>query len=85
MSLGLIGWYGHTNYCDERILYCIRRFFSDYELFVSTGWDDAGNRQIPNCSRISCGCLHMYSFLGGITRNENSLNLLKNFTERGIK
>jgi len=41
MKLGLIGWYGHYNYGDERILYCIKRFFSGYDFLITGGWDDA--------------------------------------------
>lgn len=41
MRLGLIGWYGHDNYGDERILYCIRRYFSGYDFCVAGSWEDA--------------------------------------------
>jgi polysaccharide pyruvyl transferase WcaK-like protein len=41
MQIGLIGWYGQGNAGDERILYCIRRFFQDHDLFVTTAWQDA--------------------------------------------
>ena len=42
-------------------------------------------REIPNCPRMFCWCLHMYSFLEGFQRNEKSLNPLKNYTEQAIK
>ena len=42
-------------------------------------------REIPNCPRVFCWCLHMYSFIEGFKRNEKSLNLLKNYTEQAIK
>lgn len=34
MRIGLIGWYGHDNAGDERILHCLTRLFDDQELFV---------------------------------------------------
>lgn len=57
MRLGLIGWYDHANYGDERMLYCIKRFFSGYEFFITRGWDDARMRlnEINKCDYILIG------------------------------
>jgi polysaccharide pyruvyl transferase WcaK-like protein len=41
MKIGLIGWYGHENAGDERILYCLKRFFEGHEFFVTNSFDDA--------------------------------------------
>ena len=57
MKLGLIGWYGHDNYGDERMLYCIKRFFPDYEFFITSGWDDARRKidELNKCNYILIG------------------------------
>lgn len=41
MKIGIIGWYGHRNFGDERILYCLSRQLADHELFVAGGWGEA--------------------------------------------
>ncbi|MGQ9652148.1 MAG: polysaccharide pyruvyl transferase family protein [Phycisphaerae bacterium] len=41
MRIGLIGWYGHENAGDERILYCLKRFFVDHDLYVTGWYEDA--------------------------------------------
>ncbi len=41
MKIGLIGWYGHNNEGDERILYCLKKFFGEHEIFVAEAYDDA--------------------------------------------
>jgi len=38
VKIGLIGWYGHENYGDERIRYCIQRFFSQEHFHVVNGF-----------------------------------------------
>lgn len=53
--MGLIGWYGHSNYGDERILYCIKKFFSDHELFVTSGWDKRRIDELNQCDYILIG------------------------------
>jgi polysaccharide pyruvyl transferase WcaK-like protein len=57
MKLGLIGWYGHSNYGDERILYCIKRFFLDHDFFITSGWDDARLKinELNKCDYILIG------------------------------
>lgn len=57
MRLGLIGWYGHSNYGDERILYCIKRFFSDCDFLITGGWNDAKRRinELNQCDYILIG------------------------------
>lgn len=41
MRIGIIGWYGHSNYGDERILHCLKQSLPGHELFVVGGWEDA--------------------------------------------
>ena len=57
MRLGLIGWYGHKNVGDERILYCIKRFFSNYEFYITSGWQDAKYKinELNKCDYILIG------------------------------
>lgn len=45
MRIGLIGWYGKKNAGDERILYCLKRFFAEDELVVTTAWEDAWQKR----------------------------------------
>ena len=57
IKIGLIGWYGHDNYGDERMLYCIKRFFSDYKFFITGGWSDARRKidKLNKCDYILIG------------------------------
>lgn len=57
MKLGLIGWYGHANYGDERILYCIKRFFLGYEFYITHSWSDARHKidELNKCDYILIG------------------------------
>lgn len=57
MRLGLIGWYGHSNFGDDRMLYCIKRFFSDYNFLIADSWDDARARinELNQCDYILIG------------------------------
>lgn len=41
MKLGVIGWSGHENFGDERMIYCIRRLFDGADFFVATSWENA--------------------------------------------
>ena len=41
MRIGLIGWYGHENAGDDRMLCCLRRFFGMHDLLVTTSYADA--------------------------------------------
>lgn len=56
-KIGLIGWYNHANYGDERILYCLRKIFKDCSLFVVNGWDDARLKleELNKCDYILIG------------------------------
>lgn len=69
MRLGIIGWYGHNNAGDERILWCLRNFFSGHELLVCTSWRNALEHiaDLNNCDFVLIG--------GGglILRNFNSV------------
>lgn len=57
MKIGLIGWYGHENWGDERMLYCLKKFFSDYEFFITNGWSDAKQKidELNKCDYILIG------------------------------
>ena len=44
MKLGIIGWYGHSNLGDERILYCLKKNFSHHDIVVFHGLNDAYKR-----------------------------------------
>ncbi|HID77713.1 MAG TPA: hypothetical protein EYP56_17170, partial [Planctomycetaceae bacterium] len=50
MRIGIIGWYGHQNAGDERILYCLRRLFAAHRLLVVTGFEGA-LAQLPELNR----------------------------------
>ncbi len=41
MKIGIVGWYGHENLGDERILHCLRLFLSQHEMFVLGDWGEA--------------------------------------------
>lgn len=41
MRIGIIGWYGHRNFGDERILYCLKRHLENHELYIVGGWGEA--------------------------------------------
>ena len=57
MKLGLIGWYNHANYGDDRILYCLKKAFADYDIFVVNGWGDARSKidELNKCDYILIG------------------------------
>ena len=57
MKIGLIGWYGHENWGDERMLYCLKKFFSDDDFFVTNGWSDAKDKieKLNECDYILIG------------------------------
>jgi len=58
MKIAVIGWYGHENLGDERILSCLKKFFSQDELLVFDGWGDA-RRSIDVLNRCD------YVLIGG--------------------
>lgn len=57
MRIGLIGWYGHNNAGDDRILFCLRRFFEGHELLVASGLNDVAARltEFNSCDFILLG------------------------------
>jgi polysaccharide pyruvyl transferase WcaK-like protein len=57
MRVGLIGWYGHNNAGDERILYSIVKFFNQMEIIFTSGWEDAINRidELNQCDWVLLG------------------------------
>ncbi|SHP75753.1 polysaccharide pyruvyl transferase CsaB [Mycobacteroides abscessus subsp. abscessus] len=56
MKIGVIGWYGHNNAGDQRILYSIQRYFSNCEFFV-IDINTAPNhiREINTCNLVIFG------------------------------
>lgn len=57
MKLGLIGWYNHHNYGDDRILYCLKKFFLGWDFLVVNSWQDARLKidELNNCDYILIG------------------------------
>ena len=41
MKIAIIGWYKHNNAGDERILYCLKKFFHQHEIFVFDAFEEA--------------------------------------------
>jgi len=54
VRIGLIGWYGHSNAGDQRILYCLHRFFEGDDLLVTNSFSDASNRivELNSCDFV---------------------------------
>lgn len=44
MKIGIIGWYGYSNFGDERILHCLKRYFSEHDVTVYQAWEPARKR-----------------------------------------
>jgi len=57
MDIAIIGWYGHENIGDERILYCLKRAFCGHTLSIYGSWDDALAHldQINRCDYVLIG------------------------------
>lgn len=57
MTIGLIGWYGHNNAGDDRILWCLRRFFEGTDLLVMQGLGDAWDNlaALNKCDFVALG------------------------------
>jgi polysaccharide pyruvyl transferase WcaK-like protein len=57
MRIGIIGWYGHDNAGDERILASLKRHFADHDLLITTGFDDAEARvaALNRCDYVLIG------------------------------
>jgi polysaccharide pyruvyl transferase WcaK-like protein len=57
MRIGIIGWYGHGNAGDERMLYCLRRFFEGHDIYVADAFEEASrNReQLNRCDCVLLG------------------------------
>lgn len=58
MRIGLIGWYGHENAGDERLLFSLKRFFDGNDFLVTSGFDDAVHK-IDDLNRCD------YMLIGG--------------------
>lgn len=41
MKIAVIGWYKHNNAGDERILYCLKKFFHPHEIVVFDAFEEA--------------------------------------------
>ncbi|MHB0936701.1 MAG: polysaccharide pyruvyl transferase family protein [Armatimonadota bacterium] len=50
MRIGVIGWYGHQNAGDDRILHAIQRLFTGHELFLATRVEAVGSA-LPELNR----------------------------------
>jgi len=85
MKLGLIGWYNHANYGDDRILYCLKKVFMGYDIFIVNGWEDARLKiqELNKCDYILIGGGGL--ILGNCWKNADIiLNLKKPFGLIGI-
>jgi hypothetical protein len=77
MKIGIIGWYGHGNAGDERILYCLRRFFDGHDLLVTAGFNDATRRidELNSCDYVLLGGGGL--ILRGINKHAGLIQALK--------
>jgi len=57
MRIGLIGWYGHQNAGDERMLFCLKKFFHGNDFIVTNSFDNALRRidELNTCDFIILG------------------------------
>lgn len=57
MKIALIGWYGHNNAGDDRILFALRSFFQSHDFLITSGFKDALERidQINQCDYVLIG------------------------------
>jgi polysaccharide pyruvyl transferase WcaK-like protein len=57
MKIGIIGWYGRSNAGDERILYCLKKYFAGQDISVFTAWQDAWERveELNRCDFVLIG------------------------------
>ncbi|MGA1840025.1 MAG: polysaccharide pyruvyl transferase family protein [bacterium] len=57
MKLGVIGWYGHSNFGDERMLYCIKNVFPEHDFLAANNWNDARDKlnELNKCDYILIG------------------------------
>jgi polysaccharide pyruvyl transferase WcaK-like protein len=57
MRIGLIGWYGHANLGDERILYCLKSVLSRHELIIIGDWGEARDQlaALNTCAYVLIG------------------------------
>jgi polysaccharide pyruvyl transferase WcaK-like protein len=57
MRIAIIGWYGHCNAGDDRILLCLQRFFQDDEIIATHGFADALRRidELNRCDYVLIG------------------------------
>lgn len=57
MRIGVIGWYGHDNAGDERILVVVRRYFAADDLVITHSFADALQRieELNGCDYVLIG------------------------------
>ena len=57
MTIGVIGWYGRGNAGDDRMLYCLKRYFNEQDFFVASGFGDAEQKidQLNSCDYVLIG------------------------------
>jgi polysaccharide pyruvyl transferase WcaK-like protein len=57
MRLGFIGYYNHSNYGDDRILYCTLRHFTDHNKYIVEGWryPEKELEEINKCDYVLIG------------------------------
>lgn len=85
MKIGIIGWYGHENAGDERLLFSLQHFFKDHDFLVTSGFDDAFRKivELNRCDYIILGGGGLV--LRGVGRHSALIDSLKpNFGCVGI-
>jgi polysaccharide pyruvyl transferase WcaK-like protein len=57
MKIGIIGWYNHSNYGDDRILYCLKTALVGNDFFIVDGFKDARNKmeELNKCDFVLIG------------------------------
>lgn len=57
MRIGILGWYGHQNFGDERILYCLKKILQGHDILVVGGWNEAREAlsELNSCDYVLIG------------------------------
>lgn len=57
MKIALVGWSGNNNQGDDRMFYCVKRFFSNHTIVQFKGWLEAieGIDKLNSCDYVLIG------------------------------
>jgi polysaccharide pyruvyl transferase WcaK-like protein len=77
VKIGIVGWYGHNNAGDDRLLYCLKDFFKGHEILVFSVWSGVKQRmaELNECDFILIGGGGM--FLRGVGQHVELFHHLK--------